>query len=354
MLDPENTLDEENETNNLLTVPITIAEGGAVPLLPADRAVVSGPQVELIAQVPPSRADARVIFEWSTRPDFSTATQRDTVPARGVLARRMLTLSGPPPQTVYWRVRIVGDSVQSYRSFTYDPKQGTPSLPEGVAILSGTYPRQLDEGAPFSARVAFENLTEVPFRDSIRVLVREFRGTSVAEKSFFIPPLPPKTTHSLTYLQGTLGQSGLNRVQIQFNSNRVPEEVYTNNTVEFVYTVRPDQSPPVLDVLVDGKRLRDEEVVSPQPTLHIQILDANPYLLRSDTTGLRVSIRKVCDQCAEVPIALGQARWSPTPAANFQVDLEPTATHGKYLPFDGKSARPKRQRSRALPASASG
>ncbi len=332
VLDPENALDEENEINNLLTTTIQIAEGGVVPLLPADRAVVGSPQVELIAQLPPSRADARVIFEWSAKPDFGLTTQRDTVPARGVLARRMLALSGPPPQTTYWRVRIVGDSVQSYRSFTYDPKQSTPSLPEGVAILPGTYPRQVDEGAPFSAQVAFDNITEVPFRDSIRVVVREFWGNSVAEKSFFIAPLPPKTTYKFTYQKGTLGQSGLNRVSIQFNTSRTPEEFYNNNAVELAYTVRPDQLPPVLDVLVDGKRLRDEEVVSIQPGLQIQILDANPYLLRSDTTGLRVSIRKSCDQCTEVPIGLSQSRWSPIPTTNFQVDLNlPPLTVGTYL-----------------------
>lgn len=331
-LDPQNQIDEEDETNNLFTTTVHIAEGGATALLPTDRAMVNKPQVELIAQVPLYRAVSKVVFEWDSSPSFGANAQRDTVATFGVLARRTLTLSGPPPQTVYWRVRIVGDSSQVYRSFTYDPKQGTPSLPEGVATIVGTYPRQLDEGAPFSAKIAFENITEVPFQDSIRVLVREFGGTSVVERSFFIAPLSPKTTHTFIYQKGTLGRSGLNRVSIQFNSNQVPEEVFTNNTVELTYTVRPDQAPPVLDVLVEGKRLRDEEVVSPQPTLHIQILDSSPYLLRSDTTGLRVSIRQICAQCPEVPLALNQATWSPTPSANFQVKLTlPPLEAGTYL-----------------------
>lgn len=331
-LDPQYQIPEEDETNNLFSTTIQIAEGGATALLPADRAVVNKPQVEIIAQAPLYRADARVIFEWNSSPVFGATSQRDTVPARGILARRMLVLSGPTPQTIYWRVRILGDSSQSYRSFTYDPTKGTPSLPEGVAFVVGTYPAQLAEGAPFSARIAFENITEVPFRDSVRVLVREFWGNSVAEKSFLIPPLSPKTTYNFTYQKGTLGRSGVNRVSVQFNSSQVPEEVYTNNAVTLTYTVRPDQSSPVLDVLVDGKRLRDEEVVSPQPTLYIQILNANPYLLHSDTTGLRISVRKICDQCLEVPLALDQARWSPTPTANFRVELTlPPLTAGTYL-----------------------
>jgi hypothetical protein len=332
MLDPEHVLAEENETNNLLTTTIQVAEGGAIPLLPADGAVVSTSQPELIAQLPQSRADTKVIFEWDSSPAFSSTTQRDTVPARGILARRTVILSGPPPQTVYWRVRIVGNSIQSYRSFTYDPKEGPPSLPEGIALLEGTYPRQLDEGAPFSAQVAFENIAEVPFRDSIRVLIREFGENSVAEKSFLIAPLPPKTTYHFTYEKGTLGQSGLNRVLIQFNTNHTPEEFYPNNTIELVYSVRPDQTPPVLDVWVDEKRLRDEEVVMPQPTLHIQIIDSNPYLLRSDTTGLRVSIQETCPSCQEVPLSLNQAQWSPAPTADFRITLRlPRLSPGTYL-----------------------
>ncbi|MPR33311.1 putative type IX secretion system sortase PorU2 [Salmonirosea aquatica] len=331
-LDPENVLDEEDETNNLLTTQIRVAEGGAIPLLPADRSVIPRSQVELVAQLPQFRANARVIFEWDTSPTLGSNPQRDTVTARGVLARRMLALSGPPPQTLYWRVRIVGDSIQPPRSFTYDPKGGTFPLPEGVATVEGSFSKQLEEGERFSAQIAFQNLTEVPFRDSIQVLVREFQDTDVIEKQFSIPPLGANATHEYTYEQGTLGQAGLNRVLIQFNTGQLPEQLYANNVVELAYTVRPDQTPPVLDVLVDERRLRDEEVVSPQPTLQIHILDSNPYLLRADTTGLRVSIRQLCDQCPEVPLALDQAQWVPAPAADFGVTLPlPQLTSGTYL-----------------------
>ena len=330
-LDPENLLAEEDETNNILTTQIRIAEGGAIPLLPADQTVITKPQVELIAQVPPFRANTRVIFEWGTDPALGSSIQRDTVAAQGVLARRMLTLGGLP-QIVYWRVRIVGDSVQPFRKFTYDPSGSPTTLPEGLATVVESYPKQLDEGAPFAARLVFENLTEVPFQDSIRILVREFRETETHEKQFTIPPLKANERYLYTYEKGTLGQAGINRVLIQFNSNQLPEQFYANNVAELEYTVRPDQTPPVLDVLVDGKRLRDGEVVSPQPTLQIQILDSNPYLLRSDTTGLRVSLRPICDQCPEVLIALDQAQWAPTPAADFGITLPlPQLSSDTYL-----------------------
>ena len=331
-LDPENALDEEDETNNLLTTKIQIVEGGAIPLLPADRAVTNTPRVELVAQLPQFRADARVIFEWDANPTLGPNTRRDTVTARGVLARRMLTLSGPPPQTVYWRVRIVGDSVQPLRSFTYNSKGGTSPLPEGVATVTDSYSNLLDEGELFSARISFENLTEVPFQDSVRVLVREFGENSVIERQFTIPPLAANATYEYTYEKGTLGQTGLNRVLIQFNTGQLPEQLYPNNVVELAYSVRPDQTPPVLDVLVDERRLRDEEVVSPQPTLQIRILDSNPHLLRSDTMGLRVNLQPICDQCPEVPVATNQAEWTPTPAADFRVALPlPPLSSGTYL-----------------------
>lgn len=322
-LDPENVIAEEDETNNRFSTQIQVAEGGAIPLLPADKSVFIEPTIELVAQLPVGGKTAKVVFEWSDSPAFDSVLWRDTVRTETILARKTLSLTSP--QTIYWRVRLAGDSTASaYRTFRYDPNASTSTspLPEGVAEVKSTYPPEVEEGAVFRASVSFTNITDVPFRDSIAVLVREFYQNQVLEKIVKIAPLGSKRDYTFDFFQKTQGKSGFNRVLIYFNTNQLPEAVYTNNVAEILYTVRPDRAPPLLDVTVDNRRLTDGEAVSSQPKIQVRLLDSNPFLLRSDTTKLRVNLYKTCEKCPETRILLDKAIWSPTPAADFRAEFD--------------------------------
>ncbi|GHB67361.1 putative type IX secretion system sortase PorU2 [Persicitalea jodogahamensis] len=331
-LDAEDAIAEEDETNNLFSTQIQIAEGGAIPLLPADQSVFVGPKIELVAQLPAGRKTATVIFEWSSSADFGSSIQRDTIRSETILARKTLTLTSP--KAVYWRVRLAGDSVASVsRTFRYDPSgpANLSPLPEGVAEVKSTYPAQLDEGATFQANVSFSNITNVPFQDSITVLVREFYENKVLEMQYKIAPLAAQGSYVFNFTQSTQAKPGFNRALIYFNANRLPEELYTNNVAEVLYTVRPDRTPPLLDVTVDSRRLTDGEAVSPQPKIQVRLLDSNPYLLRADTTDLQVSLWKTCDKCPETLIPVDKATWSPTPMADFRADFTfPKLAPGTY------------------------
>ncbi len=321
-LDPENVIAEEDETNNLFSIKIQIAEGGAIPLLPADQSVFSEPAVELVAQLPVGRQRAGVVFEWSSSPDFASAVQRDTVRSETIVARKSLTLTSP--QTIYWRVRLAGDSaVSALRSFRYVPNgpDSTSPLPEGVAKVENIYPAEVDEGAVFRASVSFRNITDISFQDSITVLVQEFYENRILERSFKIAPLPAKGTYTFDFSRTTQAKVGFNRSLIYFNTSQLPEAFYANNAAEILYTVRPDRTPPLLDVTVDSRRLADGEAVSPQPEIQVRLSDSNPYLLRADTTGLQVSLYKTCDKCPETRIPLSIATWSPTPVIDFRADF---------------------------------
>ena len=331
-LDPENAIAEEDETNNLFSTQIQIAEGGAIPLLPTEGSIFVEPKIELVAQIPAGRKTAAVVFEWSNSAAFASGFQRDTVRSETVLVRKILTLT--VPQTVYWRVRLADDSAASAsRSFRYDPG-GPPrvsSLPEGVADVTSTYPAELDEGAVFQASASFMNITDVPFGDSITVLVREFYENKVLEKPFKIAPLAANGTYTSNFSRNTQARAGFNRILIYFNASQIPELLYANNVAEILYTVRPDRAPPLLDVTVDSHRLADGEAVSPQSKIQVRLSDSNPYLLRTDTTGLLVSLWKTCDKCPETFIPLDKATWSPTPAADFRTDFAfPKLTPGTY------------------------
>ena len=331
-LDPENEITEEDETNNDFSTQIQVAEGGAIPLLPADNSVLVAPKIELVAQLPAGRRSAELVFEWNNSPDFATNVRRDTVRSETILARKTLTLASP--QTIYWRVRMVGDSSASaQRTFRYNPNAptGTLPLPEGVAEVKSPYPFEVEEGEVLQASVSFSNITDAPFRDSIVVLVREFYENQVLEKTFRIAPLAAKGTYTFDFLQKTQGRSGFNRALFYFNLSQLPEEVYTNDVAEILYTVRPDRSPPLLDVMVDDRRLIDGEAVSSSPKIQVRLLDSNRFLLRSDTTEVRLSLYKTCENCPERRITPQKATWSPIPAPDFRADFEfPELAPGAY------------------------
>ena len=320
-LDPENTIVEEDETNNGFSTQIQVAEGGAIPLLPADGVIFVEPKIEMVAQLPEGRKTSEVVFEWSNSPAFDVGVQRDTVRSETILARKTLTLSNP--QTIYWQVHLAGDTtVSAPRTFRYEPTgQAILSLPEGVVEVKSTYPPEVDEGAVFRASVSFRNITDIPFRDSIVVLTREFYENQVLEKTFRIAPLAAKGFYTFDFSKKTQAQAGFNRALIYFNVSQLPEEIYTNDIAEILYTVRPDRTPPLLEVTVDDRRLTDGEAVSPQPKIQVRLSDTNPYLLRSDTTGLWVSLFKTCDKCLETRITPDKAIWSPTPATDFRADF---------------------------------
>ncbi|WP_373515879.1 C25 family cysteine peptidase [Persicitalea sp.] len=338
-LDAENAIAEEDETNNLFSTQIQVTEGGAIPLLPADQSVFVEPKIELVAQIPAGRKTAAVVFEWSKSADFGADIQRDTVRTELILARKILTLTNP--QIVYWRVRLAGDSAASAsRSFRYAPDGPVrvSSLPEGIVDVTSTYPSVVDEGTVFRASVSFRNITDFPFRDSIRVLLREFYENKVLESTFKIAPLAAKGSYVFNFIQSTISRPGFHRALIYFNVDQLPEEFYPNNVAEVLYTVRPDRVPPLLDVMLDDRRLADGEAVSPQPKIQVRLSDSNPYLLRIDTTDLQVSLWKTCDKCPETLIPLEKATWSPTPVADFRVDFSfSKLTPGTYrLKVEGR------------------
>ncbi len=323
-IDPDNLIAEEDETNNAVSTQIQIAEGGATPLLPSDGSVFVQPKIELVAQIPAGRVAQWVIFEYSEDPKFGTPTKLDSVKSDAILVKKSIELIGQNPRTIYWRVRLAGDAATASRMFRYDPKgtNQTSPLPEGVAASSDDYPQEVDEGNSFKANVSFENITDVPFTDSIRVAVRHFYENRVSESTLMIPPLAARRRYALDFSEATQRKSGFHRILVSFNTKKIPEQLYANNIAELIYTVAPDRSPPLLDVMVDEHRLADGEAVAPRPVIQVHLLDSNPYSLHSDTTGIKVDLWNTCSQCPETPIPLQKASATAESSADFGADYD--------------------------------
>ncbi|MCV9389531.1 hypothetical protein [Reichenbachiella ulvae] len=82
------------------------------------------------------------------------------------------------------------------------------------------------------------------------------------------------------------------------------KEIYTsNNSLRLSkYTaVSADEHNPLLNVLFDGIKIMDGDIVSPSPKVHITMSD-DEFLFKEDTLGMNFYMRLPCETCDYVRI----------------------------------------------------
>ena len=321
-IDPEHTLLEENKENNQAALWVWIPQGGAFPLLPTlNERVVAPSNVLLVAQLPSARVGESITFEWGWRADFVGASTR-TLPTTHEIVRLSITIPSDTIRKVYWRVKLSQDRPSLPSSFWLDPSPPTAELlPEAIVRVAAAYAPEVVEGGIFAPTLLVENISSVAFTDSVEVTIRVISPTQApVQWRQMIPPLLGQDTYSFSYPIATLGQVGEHRVFLHFNSQKLPEKVWSNNFIELRITVLPDRVAPLLSVQFDGRTLQQDEVVAAQPTLQVVLMDNNPFVLPTDTTAFRLWLQPLCEGCGELPLSLASAQRH-TLLSQRQVDL---------------------------------
>ncbi|MCX6317390.1 MAG: C25 family cysteine peptidase [Bacteroidetes bacterium] len=186
-----------------------------------------------------------------------------------------------PYQLRYWRL-------------TYDP------APEG-AIAPNIYLKTKDTvevGEPMDFRVAFKNVSQVPF-DSLKVKMVITDQNNVPH----IVPIPkrrplltevnaPSDTLHLGATVNTNALAGHNTLYIEANpDNDQVEQYHFNNFAYRNLYVKPDSLNPLLDVTFDGVHILNRDIVSSKPDILIKLKDEARWLSLDDTTLLTLQIR---------------------------------------------------------------
>jgi len=119
-------------------------------------------------------------------------------------------------------------------------------------------------------------------------------------------------------------------VDVFVNPRLIAEQYYENNFLQLNehLLVTGDGLHPVLDVLVDGRKLVNGDFVSPDPQIVIKVWDENRFVLKKDTTGVRIFLSYPCEDenCAPVQIMLSDevVQWSSaTDTSAFKVEFRP-------------------------------
>lgn len=193
---------------------------------------------------------------------------------------------------------------------------------------------QYEEGDTFKANLRFQNISETAFKGEITArytLQHVVSGKSETFEQKF-PPLQPGESARLRIEYPTLGKVGINRLTATFNPRLLPEQLYSNNTLQMAYQVNKDIRNPILDVTFDGVRIMDGDVVSPTPQIVINVKDENKFLLLNDTAKVDVFLQK-CPTCTleRIPY-LNNMQWTNLPGNNFQIIYKPSQPFpdGKY------------------------
>lgn len=228
-----------------------------------------------------------------------------------------------PPQIRKWLV-------------TYDP------VAEGILVFNGdTSTQELQEGEPWSTQFGFTNISDRTFKDSLKVAVivhNDDTGINAYDTMLVEAPAPGDTTWFEVPVE-TRSKAGINDLTVNVNPHILPEQDYDNNqlTLNSYLDIQRDTSNPVLDVTVDGRHLQDGDFVSPNPHVVLKVQDDNPYVLKTDTTGVTLFLQYPCDStdCRFVPIYFGRSdvRWSPATSSDpFEMDFTPSdLPEGTYV-----------------------
>jgi hypothetical protein len=230
-------------------------------------------------------------------------------------------LNGTPPQLDQWLVLH-------------------SSVAEGILTYQGpTNQQTLKEGEIYTTHYGFVNISSKLFPDSLTVEIEVFNQTtrmSELRSIRIVSPLPGDTTFFSAEIS-TSGKIGLNDINVKVNPGIVPELYYDNNFIELPQhlNVEGDITKPVLVVLIDGRKLEDGDIVSPNPVIEIRIFDSNAAILKTDTAGIKIFLTSPCeDDCTTKRVSLSGADvvvHPATPTSDFQIDYTPSQLpEGKY------------------------
>lgn len=182
-----------------------------------------------------------------------------------------------PYQLRYWRL-------------LYDP------VPEGALApnLLYNFKDTLNLGEQTNFQMAFKNISDVPFTDSIKIDLTVYDAANVANKVTVpgLRKLNPGDTATISYTVDSRNFNGANNLFLDVNpENDQPEQYHFNNFLYKPFMVSTDNFKPVMDVTFDGVHILNNDIVSAQPHVLIKVKDESEFLLLDDTSLCKVQLQ---------------------------------------------------------------
>jgi hypothetical protein len=181
---------------------------------------------------------------------------------------------------------------------------GVPELAIDPAAVQASIPDTLQQGESVSVSVPVVNLGAVasaPVR--VRYTLTDAANVTTTLGVDTLSTLAPGEAATSELELQTADRPGANLLTVTAESDGPPERLSSNNTTVRNFTVRRDQTPPSVDILVNGRdlppapdpisNLQDPRLpfVSATPSFEILVRDDNPNFRLRDTSVVRVFLK---------------------------------------------------------------
>jgi flagellar hook assembly protein FlgD len=219
------------------------------------------------------------------------------------------SISLVPPQLKKWQILFTG------------VPEGTLYFDPSVIDTTIYHSQKRQEGESFSLKFAFKNISPIAFSVDSLPVIFTIQNASMGKQiklSTKIKSPQPDSVVVFSQIFNTTDLIGENSIQIYVNPQQVPEMYYGNNVYQFApFTVEADNSNPVLDVVFDGKHIKNGEKVSPNVLITTVIKDESRIKFKRDTIGIKMLLRKPCgateaDSCEIEEIKLAHSNVTIT------------------------------------------
>ncbi len=214
------------------------------------------------------------------------------------------TVSRTPPNLDYWRVLY-------------------KCLPEGALNPKTSFSfvgDTLQQGETLQLDIAFDNISPHDM-DSIYVKYNIQKSDNSEENIFKrFAALPKDGTVSLELDYDTRNLEGDNILTIEANPfNDQPELFHFNNIGQLPFYIEKDKRNPLLDVTFDGIHILDGDIVSPKPTIRIELRDENQFFILDDITLFEVALESPNGDYTNIPLSSPDLDFIPAQEADNNV-----------------------------------
>ncbi|MFD2034698.1 C25 family cysteine peptidase [Belliella marina] len=237
-----------------------------------------------------------------------------------------------PIQFPYLRLRFAMDDEQSTAPAQLDKWQvNYTGVPEGVLVYHGREKKiSLQEGEDTSLKFEFLNVSKYDYLDSITVQW-VFNNTTQKKIERFemkIPAIKAGESHEFDLEFVSVGRGGNINIEVFANPRIIMEQTFRNNVVDLIdhINVIPDNTNAILDVSFDGTYIMDGDIVSPTVLINTLLKNEKTLLLKKDTMGLELFLKKQCEGCQfeRMNFSSPKISWSPaTENSSFRIELQP-------------------------------
>lgn len=212
-------------------------------------------------------------------------------------------------------------------------------VPEGVVRpdlvkVSSELLTEQAGGGSINVPMAFQNISQTAFRDSLLVEVTvSGDGLQPSTSRFRIKPVGANETVTFNYSMSTQALDGNYKLSMFVNPRLQLEQHYFNNIYEVSFSVR-SKLHPIMDVAFDGVHILDGDLVSPSPVISVTVKDENRHIYLQDPSAMSLILITPEGQEQEVSLLNNPQEITYTAATeqnDFKLEYKPTKLmDGRY------------------------